>query len=282
MSFDHIDLRVRNLDEAKFFYDRLMPFIGFPNAYPTSLGIAYEAESDHPKPEFIGLIEDLNHRPSATRIAFGAADKNAVDQATHMASLAGACNVEGPMFCPEYSPTYYASFFDDPSGNRLEICCRTASRMIRAPWDCLAGCIWLARLTDKIRLANDGKLPPDYRAFLGHRRGVDGHFLRHFELDKKAVLEAIKNHLDDSDVEQWFLQQPTVNQSRIKIWNELAPNLGRRGWPCEQELAIAIERFYRVSDGDTPVETLFELIRRDENFPLPSNNTQSSEITPQS
>jgi catechol 2,3-dioxygenase-like lactoylglutathione lyase family enzyme len=127
MSFDHIDLRVRNLNEAKSFYDRLMPAIGFPNAYETSLGLSYEAKLDHAKPEFFGLIEDLNHRPSATRIAFGANDKNAVDQATVMATLAGALNVEGPMFCPEYSPTYYASFFDDPSGNRLEICCRTTS-----------------------------------------------------------------------------------------------------------------------------------------------------------
>ena len=71
--------------------------------------------------------EDPDHRPLATRIAFGATDKNAVDQATAIATLAGALNVEGPMFCPEYSPTYYASFFEDPSGNRIEICCRTTT-----------------------------------------------------------------------------------------------------------------------------------------------------------
>lgn len=124
--FDHIDLRVRNLDEAKIFYDRLMPSIGFPNARATSLGIAYEADSDHPKPEFVGLIEDPDHRPSATRIAFGAPTRQAVNQAAEVANMAGARNVEGPMFCPEYSPTYYAVFFDDPCGNHLEICCRTA------------------------------------------------------------------------------------------------------------------------------------------------------------
>jgi hypothetical protein len=26
--------------------------------------------------------------------------------------------------CAEYSPGYYAVFFEDPDGNKLEICCR--------------------------------------------------------------------------------------------------------------------------------------------------------------
>ncbi|TAG10360.1 MAG: DUF5069 domain-containing protein [Verrucomicrobia bacterium] len=142
---------------------------------------------------------------------------------------------------------------------------------LRSPFDCLAGCMWLARLTDKIRLMNVGKLPAGYHAFLGHRRGVDGHFLRHFELDKSVVLEAIANQFDDNDVARWFLGQPTVTQNRINRWNDLAPNLGRHGWPCEKELAIAIERFYPASVGDRPIETLFELIVRDENLALPIN-----------
>jgi hypothetical protein len=29
--------------------------------------------------------------------------------------------VSGPRACPEYSPTYYAVFFADTSGNKLEI-----------------------------------------------------------------------------------------------------------------------------------------------------------------
>ena len=123
---DHIDLRVRRLDEAKSFYDQVMPVIGFPKSYATSLGIAYEVESNHPKPEFVGLIEDPDHRPSATRIAFRAPDKATVDRVAEVARLAGARNTEGPMACPEYSPTYYAFFFDDPSGNHLEVCCRTS------------------------------------------------------------------------------------------------------------------------------------------------------------
>lgn len=123
---DHIDMRVRNLQRAKSFYDRLMPVIGFTHSYVTSLGIAYEAQSTHPKPEFFGLIEDQDHRACGTRIAFWAQSKEGVDRIAEIASLAGALNIEGPMLCPEYSSTYYAVFFDDPSGNHLEICCRNA------------------------------------------------------------------------------------------------------------------------------------------------------------
>ncbi len=122
--FDHIDLRVRSLKEARAFYSLLLPAIGFPNFGDTPIGIAYDATRDHTKPEFVGLIEDQEHRPNSTRIAFWADSKEEVDRIAVVAIAAGAKNVEGPLFCPEYSPTYYAVFFEDPSGNRLEVCCR--------------------------------------------------------------------------------------------------------------------------------------------------------------
>ena len=41
----------------------------------------------------------------------------------HVRELGGK-NLEGPEVCPGYSPGYYAFFFEDPDGNKLEICCR--------------------------------------------------------------------------------------------------------------------------------------------------------------
>lgn len=137
---------------------------------------------------------------------------------------------------------------------------------IRSPWEQLAGCVWFARLVDKVRLKQQGKLPPDYLMLLGHPRGIDGHFLRHFNLNKDATLETIAAQLDDDGVKQWFLVQPGVSVAEIKSWNELAPNLGRRGWPGERELAFAIEHFYRGNAIDAPVESLFDLIRIDESL----------------
>lgn len=123
---DHVDLRVRSLAEARPFYAALLPAIGFPTFGETPIGIAYDAIRDHPKPEFIGLIEDPAHVPNATRLAFWADTKEDVDRIAKVAIAAGAQNVEGPDFCPEYTPTYYAVYFEDPCGNRLEVCCRIA------------------------------------------------------------------------------------------------------------------------------------------------------------
>jgi predicted lactoylglutathione lyase len=41
-----------------------------------------------------------------------------------VASRAGARNVEGPVW---EDATYYAVFFEDPCGNRLEFCYRAAA-----------------------------------------------------------------------------------------------------------------------------------------------------------
>jgi len=122
--FDHIDLRVKSLVEARPFYAAFLPAIGFPDFCETTIGVSYEARRDHPKAEFIGLIEDPDHVPNATRIAFWAETKEEVDRIADVIVSVGARNVEGPMPCPEYSPTYYALFFEDPCGNRLEVCCR--------------------------------------------------------------------------------------------------------------------------------------------------------------
>ena len=72
------------------------------------------------------MIEDHAHQPNATRLAFWAETKEEVDQIAKVAAAAGAKNMEGPMFNPEYEPGYYTIFFEDPCGNRLEVCCRTA------------------------------------------------------------------------------------------------------------------------------------------------------------
>ncbi len=124
--FDHIDLRVSDLAVADAFYQVLLPALGFPTRGVTPHCVYYEAVRDHPKPEFIGIIEDREHLPNSTRIAIWCDSKEEVDALALILVRIAARNLEGPMFCPEYSPTYYALFFEDPCGNRLEGCCRCA------------------------------------------------------------------------------------------------------------------------------------------------------------
>jgi hypothetical protein len=47
-----------------------------------------------------------------------------VDRLSSVAQNAGATAFEPPALIEEYSPFYYASFFEDAEGNKLEICFR--------------------------------------------------------------------------------------------------------------------------------------------------------------
>ena len=121
--FDHIDLRVRNLAEARRFYEVLLPALGFIRDAKIDGWLQFEG-SDGTVAEFFGVTESGTHTPNENRIAFWAQSVGEVDRLSRVAVSAGARNVEGPAF---ETPEYYAFFFEDPSGNRFEICHRKPS-----------------------------------------------------------------------------------------------------------------------------------------------------------
>jgi catechol 2,3-dioxygenase-like lactoylglutathione lyase family enzyme len=124
---DHIDLRVHDLAAADAFYGQLLPELGFPQRTSGPGWICYDADENHPKSRFIALIEDREYRSNTTRIAFWKEHRSAIEALAPLLHQIGARNLEGPELCPEYSPDYFATFFEDPSGNRLEVCCRVAA-----------------------------------------------------------------------------------------------------------------------------------------------------------
>lgn len=120
--FDHVDLRVRDLAVAGPFYHQLLPLLGFTVCVDIPKWIQFEAPGPEAA-EFFGVTEDKEHRPNRSRIAFRADSVQRVDAlAEHLRNL-GAKNIDGPGY---ESPTYYAVYFDDPSGNPLEIVYRSA------------------------------------------------------------------------------------------------------------------------------------------------------------
>jgi catechol 2,3-dioxygenase-like lactoylglutathione lyase family enzyme len=59
------------------------------------------------------------------RIAFWVAEPAEVDRIAALLADAGAREISGPKRMP-YGPDYYAVFFEDPAGNRLEVYHRLA------------------------------------------------------------------------------------------------------------------------------------------------------------
>jgi predicted lactoylglutathione lyase len=121
---DHIDLRVKDFKRAMKFYKRLLPEIGFTrNRSAGKWGTFYSVGRNKPS-EFFGFTQDRTHRPNGTRISFWAETRDEVDRVAQLVRKIGGKNPEGPELCRTYSRGYYAFFFEDPDGNKLEICCR--------------------------------------------------------------------------------------------------------------------------------------------------------------
>ncbi len=120
--FDHVDLRVRNLAEVHVFYETLLPALGFVRDTKIENWLQYESVQENGiAREFFGVTESASHVANENRIAFWGETIAEVDRLAVVAVKAGARNVQGPGF---EAPDYYAVFFEDACGNRLEICHR--------------------------------------------------------------------------------------------------------------------------------------------------------------
>lgn len=118
---DHIDLRVADLSQAGDFYRALLPALGLTLRVDIPGWLQFEAPGDGPT-AFFGVTEDRTHRPNANRVAFWAESIAHVNTLAAKLADIGALNIEGPAHEADY---YYAVYFEDPCGNRLEICHRS-------------------------------------------------------------------------------------------------------------------------------------------------------------
>ena len=107
--FDHVHLRVRDLDASKRFYRDVLEALG--------LSLARETERAFVADE---LYVSADGEPtSGLHIAFQAADQDAV-QRFYDAALAAGGRDNGPPGERDYHPGYYAAYVLDPDGNNVE------------------------------------------------------------------------------------------------------------------------------------------------------------------
>ena len=78
--YDHIDLRVRSLAEARPFYETLLPALGFTQDVGTEGWLQFEAAGDGSAPEFFGVTESSRHVANECRIAFWADSRSEVNR----------------------------------------------------------------------------------------------------------------------------------------------------------------------------------------------------------
>jgi glyoxylase I family protein len=134
----HLDLVCRDLDASLAFYaavfgpvglepPHLVPgergeqihYLRFPQAGSGSLGLR-QALVDQ---EFDLYAPGLHH------LAFALESREEIDAVHHAAEAAGAEILHAPKLWPQYHPEYYATFFLDPDGFRLEVAASRDSRL---------------------------------------------------------------------------------------------------------------------------------------------------------
>jgi hypothetical protein len=136
---------------------------------------------------------------------------------------------------------------------------------LRRPEDRLAGCMWLPRFIDKARHHVAGTLAQDYQRAFCSPLGIDGVFFAHFALSKDEVIEVVRREKSDEAIAAWFVARAESSEEKIRAWNELAPNIGRPGFPGQRTFQWGMKHIY-VGCSDPRVISGFTAIAWDEGF----------------
>src|SRR5579871_3221419 len=87
--YDHVDLRVRNLAEARVFYETLLPALGFDRDARIEGWLQFERGDRGEIAEFFGVTESPLHVANECRIAFWASSVGEVDDLARVVVEAG-------------------------------------------------------------------------------------------------------------------------------------------------------------------------------------------------
>lgn len=114
--FDHVGLRVRDLQIARHFYCAALAPLGYVQD-DSGTGFGPKGAPS------LWLHEAGSEETSRTHLAFVAPTREAV-RCFHRAGLeAGAKENGEPGPRPDYGPAYFAAFLIDPDGNNVEAVC---------------------------------------------------------------------------------------------------------------------------------------------------------------
>ncbi len=125
IGIDHIYVAVRDLQRSQRFYDRVMEILGYRKAASEIAGDPHVHYFNRQfgfslRPARPGTADHDPYAPGLHHLCFRVVDERAVDRAATALRAAGV-DTTAPRYYPEYAPDYYATFFVDPDGLRLEV-----------------------------------------------------------------------------------------------------------------------------------------------------------------
>lgn len=121
----HVFLTVNDLARSRSFYAALMPRLGYPAIWDygsavgwTCAGGSFWIKQADPRHAGATFSKD---RVGLCEVAFRAESREQVDALARDVSTWGGTILDPPREYPEYVPGYYAVFFADPDGMKLEL-----------------------------------------------------------------------------------------------------------------------------------------------------------------
>lgn len=125
-SLNHLSLTVTDRDQSEPFYDAILQFMGYQIAEKTEEFTLWWSEAagailiGSAKPDCLNKTHD-RYSPGLHHFAFNADSREQVDTFHKLLLDIGATILDPPAEYNHYAPGYYAVFFADPDGIKLEL-----------------------------------------------------------------------------------------------------------------------------------------------------------------
>ena len=114
--YDHIGLKVKNLDASVRFYTRALAPLGYELCSRDESSAGFGPKGN----PALWLYAAPSGSGTGVHVAFRAPNRAAVDRYFSGALEGGGQDNGRPGLRADYSPTYYAAFVLDPDGNNTE------------------------------------------------------------------------------------------------------------------------------------------------------------------
>lgn len=125
----HVDVTVKSPEASRAFYKAVLGFMGYVFVDDHERGFDMDLRDDQGFVTSFGVLRAQGdnaarihdrYSPGLHHIAWNAESRADVDALYALLQQIGATILDPPAAYPKYGPTYYAVFFADPDGLKLE------------------------------------------------------------------------------------------------------------------------------------------------------------------
>lgn len=122
--FRHLMVYVTDIHRSREFYNQVLDFFGYSMGHesdtycmwnPNKQGCSFGIRVAEKRGPYVKGVAGFQH------LAFSAENRDQINELHELLIKIDAIVLDAPCECPEYSPTYYAVYFEDPDGMKLEL-----------------------------------------------------------------------------------------------------------------------------------------------------------------